>query len=266
MAENIELNVFSGQIIRLCTKGKYCDKDIVINAIRSGSGPSTEPIINPLEVTKNGVYTAPDGVDGYSPVTVNVPTSGGSGDERLPDGYTRVDYIQFTEEQFVDTGIICNQDTKIRTIFTREKSAQHYMFGVASSDNTASVTAYLGGNWRFGNKGQTKSPTAREDIVYCGIMSKSEITMTGSVSNISGVNDFETLGTLVLGSCRGSSGDIQYPTFMGKTLVFEICQGDELVQQYVPAFDAEGVFGFYETVKGEFHTSLTDVPFTGGYL
>lgn len=36
-----------------------------------------EPIIQPLEVTENGTYTAPDGVDGYSPVTVNVPTGGG---------------------------------------------------------------------------------------------------------------------------------------------------------------------------------------------
>lgn len=37
-----------------------------------------EPVIHPLEVTENGTYTAPDGVDGYSPVSVNVP---------VPDGY-----------------------------------------------------------------------------------------------------------------------------------------------------------------------------------
>lgn len=35
------------------------------------------PVIEPLEVTGNGTYAAPDGVDGYSPVTVNVPTGGG---------------------------------------------------------------------------------------------------------------------------------------------------------------------------------------------
>lgn len=31
-----------------------------------------DPIIQPLEITENGTYTAPDGVDGYSPITVNV--------------------------------------------------------------------------------------------------------------------------------------------------------------------------------------------------
>ena len=43
-----------------------------------GSGEAVEPIIEPLEVTGNGTYTAPENVHGYSPVTVNVP---------IPDGY-----------------------------------------------------------------------------------------------------------------------------------------------------------------------------------
>lgn len=33
-------------------------------------------VITALNVTENGTYTAPTGVDGYSPVTVNVPTGG----------------------------------------------------------------------------------------------------------------------------------------------------------------------------------------------
>lgn len=38
------------------------------------------PVIEPLEITENGTYTAPDGVDGYSPITVNVEASGGDAD------------------------------------------------------------------------------------------------------------------------------------------------------------------------------------------
>ena len=45
-------------------------------AIRKIPSGSTKPIIAPLNVTKNGTYTAPTGVNGYSPVTVNVPTGG----------------------------------------------------------------------------------------------------------------------------------------------------------------------------------------------
>lgn len=43
------------------------------------SVPSQSPVINPLSVTENGTYTAPSGVDGYSPVTVNVSGGGGGG-------------------------------------------------------------------------------------------------------------------------------------------------------------------------------------------
>ena len=36
----------------------------------------SKKFITALNVTENGTYTAPTGVDGYSPVTVNVPTGG----------------------------------------------------------------------------------------------------------------------------------------------------------------------------------------------
>lgn len=35
-----------------------------------------DPVITELTVTQNGTYTASDGVDGYSPITVNVPQDG----------------------------------------------------------------------------------------------------------------------------------------------------------------------------------------------
>ena len=47
-------------------------------SIGGGNIVPSNPIIQKLDVVKNGTYTAPDGVDGYSPVTVNVP---------IPDGY-----------------------------------------------------------------------------------------------------------------------------------------------------------------------------------
>lgn len=74
---SINIEVQGGTSVRLPTAGKYCDRDIVITA----TGSDSEPVIQPLEVTENGTYTAHDGVDGYSPVTVNVTGSGGGGDE-----------------------------------------------------------------------------------------------------------------------------------------------------------------------------------------
>ena len=43
-----------------------------------GGGEGGEAVIRSLSVTENGTYTAPSGVDGYSPVTVNVPEPTGT--------------------------------------------------------------------------------------------------------------------------------------------------------------------------------------------
>lgn len=71
MSHNITIE--GGKSVRLPTAGKYCDQDIVITA----KGAASAPVVQPLEVTANGTYTAPNGVDGYSPVTVNVEAAGG---------------------------------------------------------------------------------------------------------------------------------------------------------------------------------------------
>lgn len=190
---------------------------------------------------------------------------GGSGNSDLPVGYKRADYIRFTGEQIVDTGAICNPNTKIQLAFTREKSTQHYLYGVASSNNTASVTAYLGGSWRFGNKSATKTPTTNSDMIYSGVVNKSQITITGSSSAIGGLSDFETIGSLLLGSCRSSNGEIGEAQFVGKIYFFIISQGEGQVLKLVPVTDGT-VFRFYDTISKAFFDSITDTPLGGGNL
>lgn len=184
----------------------------------------------------------------------------------LPEGYARCGYIQFTDAQIVDTGIVCTEDTKIRVVFMRELDTMHYMFGVASSGNTASVTAYLGGSWRFGNKSANKSPyvTTSDDFVYTGILDSSQISITNSKTAISGVPAFETVGTLLLGSCRSSDGTLGTPQFEGKIFQFEMWSGSEQVLNLLPVVSFEGVYRFWDSVSGRFFDSITDVPLAGG--
>lgn len=264
-------------------------------ALQGKATGGADPVIEPLEVTENGTYTAPNGVDGYSPVTVNVPVPdgyikpsgeleitengthdvtvyqsvnvnvdrGAGGVSDLPAGYRRVDYIQLTGDQIVDTGIICNQNTKIRLALTRERSTQHYLYGVSSSDNTASVTAYLGGSWRYGNKAVTKTLAANKDMIYSAVVDSSQVTLTGSASTISSVNEFETIGTLLIGTCRSAGGTVGEPQFVGKIFFFAMYQGDEQVQHLVPVTDGT-IYRFWDTVSETFFDSITDVPLEGG--
>ena len=48
-----------------------------------------EPVIEAIEIVENGIFNVPAGVDGYNPITVNVPTGGG---------------VEIPEEAFVFSG------------------------------------------------------------------------------------------------------------------------------------------------------------------
>lgn len=394
MSFNIEVE--SGKSVRLTTKGKYCDRDIVVTATGGGTTPA-DPIIEPLSVTENGTYTAPSGVDGYSPVTVNVPipdgyivpngtknitengthgvteyasvnvnvpipegyiqpsgtlditengiydvaekasavvsipekeivlqdktidangiysadegydglgkitvivpSSGGGGgavedlsivlieqealiaelqetlshkmadrDSDLPDGYYRVDFIEFNGKQLVDTGLIGNQDTRIRTSFTWGSSTQNHVFGCASPDNTASITSYMNGSWRFGSNSVTKSITKNSNTLpYSVYVDKTTIGVTGSVTAISDVNDFETINTLLLGGARNSSGELPGTGLIGRIFYFYVWDGDTPVMKLIPVSNGTK-YRFWDEVSKVFFDSIDDTPLEGGNL
>ena len=64
---------------KLAVEDKYKIENMPA-AIRGISG-GADPVIETLEITENGTYQASEGVDGYSPIVVNVPQTG---EDRLP--------------------------------------------------------------------------------------------------------------------------------------------------------------------------------------
>ena len=195
--------------------------------------------------------------------------SGGGGEniDGLPSGYARADYIQFTGKELVDTGIIGNQDTQINVSFTWESTTQRHLFGCASSDNTASITSYMNGSWRFGNKSSTKSFSSKNGMLpYSALINKTTISLNHSLSSISGVNDFETVGSLLLGGARDTDGTLPSVMITGKVFYFAIWQGEELALKLVPVVSAEGEYRFFDMVSKTFFDSITDTPLGGGNL
>ena len=224
---SINITVEGGSSKRLLTAGKYCPEDIVVTATGGGGG----------------------------------------GESGLPAGYRRCDYIQFSGTQLVDTGVIGTQDTQIWASFTWESSTQRHLYGCASSDNTKSITSYMNGSWRFGNKYASKSSGTKNPMLpYSVLMNKTTIGVTNSVSTISGVNDFETVGTLLLGGARDSDGTLPSVGITGKVYSFRLWQGAARVLNLIPVVSADGVYKFYDTVSGTFFDSITDTPLGGGDL
>lgn len=182
--------------------------------------------------------------------------------------YTPVPCIRFTGDQTVDTGVICNQNTKIRIVYTRDSADAMYMYGVVNTGNTASVTAYLstGGTWRFGNKGIAANINADADLVQTAVVTKTGFVRANLTQSMSGVSDFTTIGSLVIGACRNANGTVGASQFVGKILLFEMWDGDTLLRKLCPVVSRDGVYGFLDSVGGGFYASITDTPLDGGNL
>lgn len=258
---DINITIQGGTSKRLLTKGKRCEDDIVVTA---EGGGGTVPVPEDLTAELN----EQEALLAELRTTLEGKAGGGGGfaDPLLPEGYVRADYILFTGEQTVDTGIVPTQDTKIRLIYTRESSDAMYLYGVVNSDNTASVTAYLssGGSWRFGNKYSAASIVTNEELVQAAIVSKTAMVRTGSTVTISGVKDFTAIGSLIIGGTRLESGSVGAAQFVGKMALFQMWSGSTKVLHLIPVVNADGVYRFWDTIGQEFRDSLTSIQLGGG--
>jgi hypothetical protein len=252
------ITIEGGTSKRLLTSGKYVDRDIIVTA--TGGKEDLEAVLTEQEALIDELKEVLQG-----------KASGGGGStpsiDGIPNGYARCDYIQFTGNQLVDTGIIGNQDTQINLSFTWESSTQNHVFGCASSDNTASITSYTNGSWRFGNKYQSKNFSSKNPkLPFSALVNKSTISVNSSVTSISGVNDFETIGTLLVGGARSSSGDLPGSSIIGKIFYFILWQGEVQVMKLVPVVSAEGVYRFWDLVSKKFFDTIDGTPLGGGNL
>lgn len=169
--------------------------------------------------------------------------------------YRKIDYIRFTGSQVIDTGIVCSRATKLRVLFSRDDEAQRYLYGVLSTGNIASVTAYLtsgSGNWRFGNRTTVRGIFSNEEIVHTSIVDKDGITGNTGTARYDEVGNFSTIGSLILGGYRNTDGTIGDDLkFVGKIFSFEMWQGAMLVRHFVPVLDGGGRPCLYDKVSGE---------------
>ena len=175
-----------------------------------------------------------------------------------------MDYIELNGKQLVDTGIIGNQDTRIRSNFTWGGSVQNHLFGCASSDNTASITSYMNGSWRFGNKSASKTIGKNNtDLPYSVLLDNTTIGVTGNRTTISDVPDFETIATLLLGGARNADGELPGSGLVGRVFDFRIWDNGTLVREMIPVTDGS-MYRFWDSVSKTFFDSITDVPLEGG--
>ena len=186
----------------------------------------------------------------------------------LPDGYTRLQYIESTGTQYIYTGIKSNGiglKTEVRMQLTTNTTDEQAIVGVKEDCSTYEIffsgTSWSGAYHWSGGQRTGVSIKRTTGVMYT---ITSEMTSNGITHTVNGVQ----------GSYSGSMAD----TSDKEVMLFGLCsryrisarvysvliwKNGKLVRNYIPAKDSNDVVGLYDLVTKTFFTNAGTGVFTG---
>ena len=211
-------------------------------------------------------YSATDGSGNTSTVRRVIGVDGSF--ERY---YTRVDYIESTGTQYIDTGVIANQNTGFDIDFiTYNKIDKGSIYGSGTifgarktyRDSGFQLTTYnnasLLGHFLFGTN------SSYEDIRYsAGIVpgTRQKISFKNNIltlpdNSTTTVTDytFTTPSTLAIFALNQDGSIVEYSKT--KLYNFKIYDGDTLIRNFIPCYrNSDTEVGLYDLVDNKFYTN-----------
>lgn len=187
---------------------------------------------------------------------------------RLPSGYIQLEYIQSAGLQYIDTGFVPNQDTRVIAEFEsliatggfpvfgsrQSGSSRTYTFGTTGVNNCW-LSGYNNGSVNSGKKGDTARHIVDKNKAVCYLDGVAIATSTyanfTSPSALwifrfySGDGDNEAYGELKMYACK-------------------VYDNGNLVRDFVPCKNASGAVGLYDLVGKQFYGNAGTGTFTAG--
>lgn len=186
----------------------------------------------------------------------------------LPSGYTRLEYIQSSGTQYIDTGFKPNQDTKVIFQFKLESTGVCYIYGCRGGDDDGYNNRYgilhndsgFRSDYGTGNGPYFSSSLSVNTKYYSNknrnVCSIGDASVTNSTATFQSPRNMFLFGV-------NEAGSFMY----GCTLKVYSCQiydNDTLVRDFVPCTNSAGTAGLYDTVNGVFYQSAGSGAFTAG--
>lgn len=193
----------------------------------------------------------------------------------LPEGYTAVNYLQSSGTQWIEMGVAPNQNTravlKIKINNFNGPDGASLIGSRTDGNSNDQFFTYLdytgGGRFLFRVDGQPK-PTpwknATTDKIYIVTLSGTEMKVeledgTAVFSTTFSVSDFESTVTMALFRSKPFDNG-----FRGRIYSCKHYSGDELIQDFVPCLDTEGVPCMFDFVSRKPFYNVGTGSFTWG--
>ena len=189
----------------------------------------------------------------------------------LPDGYTQLDYIVTAGDQtYFDTGVTASSN--IRMNAKVQPSDMSLNNGHIMGDQHGSLTCWKMYNGQYGhnfqhylmgNVNQNATFTGVNEVDY--IISTDEnmvLSINNDVMFTATPGNATPAATLLFCATKLSFGAMRTNGFAGRIYYMKLHKGTELVADYVPCTNPDGVVGMYDLVTDTFHGSEGTAQFT----
>ena len=185
----------------------------------------------------------------------------------LPAGYTQVEYLQSSGTQYIDTGFKPNQDTMIEADIVYLGIAGDNIAGVRNSSSDAinrfglitfSSTEKIGAFFRD----SSIQAITLDNKKHKYNLSKNGLYVDFILYGSSNSGSFAcSYNYILFGFNNGSSGIVYTKS---RVYACKIYNSGTLIRNFVPARNASGTLGLYDTVNGAFYTNAGSGTFTAG--
>ena len=220
------------------------------------------PCRNPSNVI--GLYDVVNSVF-YPNLGSGTFTAGAVVTGKLPDGYTKVEYIESSGTQYIDTGFTPNQDTRVVMVtefVAQEDSA--YLFG-SRAGSYSKIYSFQGLGSKYCSRYCDNEVTVKDSSIsgkFTIDKNKNVVTINDTYTATHTYASFTCPGSMYI--FAGNDNGTMYANSIAKVYSCQMYDNGTLVRNFVPCKKANGIAGFYDLVNSVFYENAGTGVFTTG--
>ena len=181
----------------------------------------------------------------------------------LPAGYQKLEYIEVTGTQYIDTGFTPNHNSRMVLDFAMTQTEN--TSAIIGSRRTTSARAFAfsassAGEWKYGYGPATHTVGNSDLERHIMDANKNVISIDGITTTVAAA-EFAGAYTMQLGAVIGNAG-IYYG--YGRIYSCKLYDNGTLVRDYVPCINASGEVGMYDVLSGVFYGNAGTGAFVTG--
>ena len=173
----------------------------------------------------------------------------------LPSGYKRLEYIQSTGTQYVDSGFIPNGETSVEIEFESAviiptTSGYYPVYGAASAfdSNAFELWSVAHGFCVYGSQDYKSEFGLSANVKYISKQTKNVLEINNQTLNFTKQTFTAPYNLLIFATHRSNGIIISAPDAKLKVYYCKIYDNDVLVRDFVPCINASGEVGLFDIV------------------